>query len=178
MAYDKVVDSAALEEGLSQIADAIREKGGLGDMYSFPLTFPTGFVSAIAALSAGGMNVTAGSFTPAVTTQEYFVSHGLGEVPALFAVCMEPNASTLAQRYCGGFGFGEINSQYHIVVEKSLSAETVQAGLWNIQSTNANLLMSSADEQTICLCKTGSKYKLIGGATYDWIAVGSGVFGA
>lgn len=54
MAYDKVVDSTVLENGLTQIADAIREKGGLGDPLMSPLTFPSGFVSAIEGLSGGG----------------------------------------------------------------------------------------------------------------------------
>ena len=54
MAYDKVVDSTVLENGLSSIADAIREKGGLGDQLASPLTFPSGFVSAIEGLSGGG----------------------------------------------------------------------------------------------------------------------------
>ncbi len=54
MAYDKVVDSTVLEDGLTQIADAIREKGDLGDLFTSPLTFPSGFVSAIEGLSGGG----------------------------------------------------------------------------------------------------------------------------
>ena len=49
MAYDKVVDSTVLNAGLTQIADAIREKTGTGGT----LTFPSGFVSAIEGLSGG-----------------------------------------------------------------------------------------------------------------------------
>ena len=49
MAYDKVVDSSALDNGLTQIANKIREKGATG-----ALTFPSGFVSAIEGLSGGG----------------------------------------------------------------------------------------------------------------------------
>lgn len=49
MAYDKVIDSAFLNNGLTAIADKIREKTGTTDM----LTFPDGFVSAIEALSGG-----------------------------------------------------------------------------------------------------------------------------
>ena len=55
MAYDKVVDSTVLENGLSAIADAIREKGELGDQLASPLTFPSGFVSAIEGLSVGSV---------------------------------------------------------------------------------------------------------------------------
>ena len=50
MAYDKVVDSAVLDAGLKQIADAIREKGGT----SGNLAFPTAMADAIAAIESGG----------------------------------------------------------------------------------------------------------------------------
>ena len=50
MAYDKVVDSAVLDAGLKQIADAIREKGGTTDN----LAFPAAMAEAIAAIEAGG----------------------------------------------------------------------------------------------------------------------------
>ena len=50
MAYDKVVDSAVLDAGLKQIADAIREKGGTTDT----LAFPQAMADAIAAIEAGG----------------------------------------------------------------------------------------------------------------------------
>ena len=48
MAYDKVVDSAVLDAGLKQIADAIREKGGT----SGNLAFPAAMAEAIAAIAA------------------------------------------------------------------------------------------------------------------------------
>ena len=50
MALDKLVDSAQLDSDLTSIANAIRAKSG----GSAPLTFPTGFVSAIGDISGGG----------------------------------------------------------------------------------------------------------------------------
>ena len=50
MAYDKVVDSAALETGLEKVANAIRTKGGT----SGKLAFPDGMAEAVAAIQAGG----------------------------------------------------------------------------------------------------------------------------
>ena len=50
MAYDKIVDSAALDAGLKHIADAIREKGGT----SGSLAFPAAMAEAIAAIQTGG----------------------------------------------------------------------------------------------------------------------------
>lgn len=49
MAYDKVVDSAALDSKLTQVADAIRTKGNT----SAGLQFPSGFISAIQAIQTG-----------------------------------------------------------------------------------------------------------------------------
>lgn len=43
MAIDKAIDSAALDAGLTDIADAIRKKGGT----SAEMTFPDGFIDAI-----------------------------------------------------------------------------------------------------------------------------------
>lgn len=49
MAYDKAVDSAALDANLKSVADAIRAKGGTtGNM-----EFPGGFISAVDAISSG-----------------------------------------------------------------------------------------------------------------------------
>ena len=50
MAYDKVVDSASLDAGLSSVANAIRKKSGTEN----GLTFPDGFVSAIEQIAVGG----------------------------------------------------------------------------------------------------------------------------
>ncbi len=43
MAYDKIVDSAALEAGLTLVADAIRTKAGIADK----LLFPDGYTAAV-----------------------------------------------------------------------------------------------------------------------------------
>ena len=69
MAYDKVVDSAVLDAGLKQIADAIREKGGTSDT----LAFPTAMAEAIAAIEAGGGGATihTGTFTVAADAKYY-----------------------------------------------------------------------------------------------------------
>lgn len=50
MAVDKLVDSAQLDADLTSVANAIRTKGGT----SAQLAFPSGFVSAVQAIEAGG----------------------------------------------------------------------------------------------------------------------------
>lgn len=52
MAFDKVVDSAELDAGMTLVADAIRSKGGTNAQ----ILFPSGFAAAINALTNGGEN--------------------------------------------------------------------------------------------------------------------------
>lgn len=50
MALYKVIDSAALDTGMTAVADAIRAKAGLTD----PLVWPDGFKSAVDSIQSGG----------------------------------------------------------------------------------------------------------------------------
>ena len=50
MALDKVVDSAALDAGMTAVADAIRAKAGT----TGPLAWPDGFATAISGIETGG----------------------------------------------------------------------------------------------------------------------------
>lgn len=74
MALDKVVDSAALDAGMTIVADAIRAKAGTTD----PLAWPDGFKSAVEGITGGATDVTdsivsvAFSATNAVTTRNGF----------------------------------------------------------------------------------------------------------
>ena len=50
MAIDKAVDSAALDAGMTAVADAIRAKAGT----TGPLAWPDGFITAISGIETGG----------------------------------------------------------------------------------------------------------------------------
>ena len=50
MALDKVIDSAALDAGMTAVADAIRAKTGTTE----PLAWPDGFIAAISGIETGG----------------------------------------------------------------------------------------------------------------------------
>ena len=50
MAIDKAVDSAALDAGMTDVADAIRAKAGTTE----PLAWPDGFITAISGIETGG----------------------------------------------------------------------------------------------------------------------------
>ena len=83
MAYDKVVDSAALDTQLASIADEIRAKTGGTDL----LAFPDGFLQAIAAIEAGGGggNFTTGEFTLASSTANYILAEDIDD-PTFVAI--------------------------------------------------------------------------------------------
>lgn len=80
MSFDKVVDSSALDAGLKQIADAIREKGGTSDS----LAFPAAMAEAIAAIETGGGSDSSGaqfvSGTFTKTGSTLVSTHSLGSL--------------------------------------------------------------------------------------------------
>lgn len=96
MAYDKVVDSSALDAGLVRIADAIREKGGVSDK----LAFPDAMAAAIVAIETGGglpsglSAVATGTFTLSSNAYVKSIEHGLGVVPNFVAVWVEGDFDT------------------------------------------------------------------------------------
>lgn len=178
MAFDKVVDSTALEAGLTQIATAIREKGGTTDT----LAFPDAMVAAISAIQAGGGNTMFGrkfeygSITPAddiaedyvINFQEGFI-HGVLKSPYYnFVLWCEntdaggtetPNSSWMwlimgrkAPR--SDFSYGQYRSASGSVSNASYGGVIGE----NSYSTRVKIYCTSSK-------------KLIAGRTYNWIAV-------
>lgn len=86
MAYDKVVDSAVLEAGLTLVGDSIRAKGGT----SAKLEFPNGMKAAVEAIDTSKPEQTK-TATPSLSQQT--ISPDSGKV--LSGVTVEPITSTL-----------------------------------------------------------------------------------
>ena len=88
MAYDKVIDSAKLDDDLTTVADAIRSKGGTSEA----LAFPAGFVSAIEAIEAGGGGG-GGEVTPPTTPTDgktrVYIHLAYGRTSPMLGVCPE-----------------------------------------------------------------------------------------
>ena len=86
MAYDKVIDSSKLDSDLTSVADAIRSKGGTSEA----LAFPAGFVSAIAAIEAGGSGG-GGEVTPPTTPTDgktrVYIHLEYGRTSPMLGVC-------------------------------------------------------------------------------------------
>lgn len=176
MAYDKVVDSTVLENGLSAIADAIRAKTGTGGT----LAFPSGFVSAIEGLSVG-IKATAGTVTVAENTRNYVLSHGLGEVPSLFFfgtdtsyIAFRGGSSYLISAY----GFSHAACQYKIRVSPDATEDRLYPffNQYAITTSDDQCTLAGATASHITLAHGSYQPTLYAGVTYYWIAVGSGVF--
>ena len=86
MALDKAIDSAQLDANLTTIAEAIRAKGGTSDA----LVFPSGFVSAVQAIQAGGGGTMPSASSKDVNFTDYdgtlLYSYTLEEAQALTAL--------------------------------------------------------------------------------------------
>lgn len=129
MAYDKAVDSAMLDAGLTEIANAIRAKGGTTDS----MAFPDGFKAAISALAAGGGALiigaenlhntatdkankyynngvlvdynswTATDYIPVVEGKVYAVQNTSMNVLSLYSPFFDQNKNYLAEYKSGGY---------------------------------------------------------------------------
>ena len=156
MAYDKVVDSAALDTQLTSIADAIRAKTGGSDS----LVFPDGFSQAIAAIEAGGG---AGFATGTLTFNEsqainsdLTVTHNLGFAPDhILWFIIETEAKSSDKFYADNYptSFEYISQEAYLINSKSSSAKTNTFN-YNIKTSGNNLDIingAKSNEETIKL---------------------------
>ena len=171
MAYDKVVDSSVLDAGLTQIANAIREKGGT----SASLAFPGGMTAAIAAIatgeSGGGLpdgitEINTGSFTLASDFKGvYNITHGLSRTPNFHIVYAEyDDAKSIGENYLLlDFGMA-IKSGYGAY----WSQQNVYASDYDTIMTWYNWCTNPTNQKIPIDCQSDSKLK--SGITYHWIA--------
>ena len=170
MAYDKVVDSAVLDAGLKQIADAIREKAGT----SGNLAFPAAMAEAIAAIEAGGASgISFGVYTPATTGYNHTIEHGLGTIPKIFAICCGTYSSESSKTYMldSAHGFSDRN----LVCRLSRTAGTNAPSGYistNVSITQPSFLkntaLAKANSDNISV---GGNYQLFAGFEYYWFAL-------
>ena len=127
-----------------------------------------------------GINATGGTITVSSDVNDYVLTHGLGEVPKFFVIGMMENFGKLTDKtyiLIGAFGFSDVSSQYRISASSNSSAPTGTFKAAAITATNnSRQSIVRANEETITVAYSGGSHKLIAGATYYWVAVGSGVF--
>ena len=127
-----------------------------------------------------GINATGGTITVSSDVNDYVLTHGLGEVPKFFVIGMMECFNKLTDKtyiLIGAFGFSDVRSQYRISTSSYMNAPSgvfKEASITMTSDSRQSIV--SANEETIKVAYSGGSYKLIAGATYYWVAVGSGVF--
>lgn len=105
MAFDKVIDSTALDAGMTATANAIREKtGGTGPIM---WDVSNGFKNAVEAIQAsgGGTPYATGSFTPAAFNNRPVITHNLNSTKVFVVWTTDENPAVFNSRYRAVMGF-------------------------------------------------------------------------
>lgn len=130
--------------------------------------------------SGGGINATAGTITVSSDVANYVLTHGLGEVPKFFVIGMMGDYSKLSNKkhiLISAYGFSDADIQYRITASSNINAPSgILRTVAITNPNNAKQSLAQANEETINVAYSGASSNLIAGATYCWLAVGSGVF--
>lgn len=138
MALDKVVDSAALNAGMTSVADAIRAKTGKADM----LAWPDGFTAAIAEITGGGGTGLAydmgefvfdADFTATLANSiAHPIPHNLGDIPDFVMVWSDNyvgNTDVIDAVYATVVGFMWLRELTGMTVRASSTADMANPSL-------------------------------------------------
>jgi hypothetical protein len=184
MAFDKMVDSAQLDAGLTKIANAIRSKSGT----SSSLAFPDAMVAAIGNISTGSSgsssssglptgisSIATGVITFSEDTKNPTITHNMGVAPTFAVVFAEgPIDLTEHNTYvvmCSTYKMSSANN----IGTYSGFGDTLVANNGKVSSQVGNCLVAMFDyyftttEFTILMnhyLKAGVRYRWICG-TYD-----------
>lgn len=168
-------DVTRIESAKAAIKAAIEGKG---------VTVPDGtmldgMAALIESIEAGGINATAGIITVATDTNDYVLSHNLGETPKFFFIAMAEQFDIFTGKtylLIATWGWSDIASQGRTSATAAVNSASGRVDENSITDNYARLSLSVANADTITLAQFGSSMKLVGGATYYWVAVGSEVF--
>lgn len=137
-------------------------------------------IESIEAGGGGGINATTGTLTVSSDVTDYVLTHGLGEVPKFFFIGMMGNFNKLSGKkniLIGVYGFSDINVQYNINASTNTNAPNgVYREAAITDTRNFKQSLAKANEETIYVAYSSANKNLIAGATYCWVAAGSGVF--
>jgi hypothetical protein len=162
MAYDKVVDSSALDADLTAVANAIREKAES----TGSISFPAGFVEAIANIAAGGglpngiSAMTSGEYVNTNDNSNIIMAnHGLGVVPTFVVVIRADALPTKTNSFYMGVYLKKP------VAGKNLTMCEVFTNTSNALSAYASV--ASMNAEAFAANVTGGTVKA---GTYFWVA--------
>ena len=183
MALDKLVDSTQLNADLTSIANAIRAAGGT----SAELAFPADFVSAIAAIAAGGgLEYDMGTYTPASNTlanASIAVPHNLGSAPDFVLVWTDffEDEANLPASVASNFGYvffrdltslpQQLTSSVSADLHRTFANFIIANGASKLQviaGTSKAYEVTLPTASNLYLHKMGGSNYWRGGATYHW----------
>ena len=133
----------------------------------------TGVYEAAGAL---GLNATCGEISPTSDTNNYLLTHGLGETPRAFFVGMRTSYLNLSGKrniLIGAWGMRDHSIQYKMYATSPLRSPAGGMREGAITVSGFQCTLTEANDKTIIVADSAGTYKLIGGATYFWVAVGS-----
>ena len=181
MAFDKVVDSAALDAQLTSIADAIRSKGGTTDQLTL-----AGMVDAINAIQTGGGGIqsVSGEYSIAEDVASFNIDiSDIGFVPDLVVVYLDETGmeytSTPTKIWYLSY-VPDIIDMINVVIGGIVYNRTNVGVLWRgaggtyVQQTAApsTNFVGTRNSETgihIHLTRSAASYPIIAG-TYKWFA--------
>ena len=170
MAFNKAVDSAALDAGMTAVADVIRAKAGTTE----PISWPDGFKAAVEAISgriAGVVLLESGEFTLANDMATAY-SVELNDVPDLFVCYAEtPETDTSAGATEGAVcmnvpsvsGMMKYNTY---VTNINFSIRWYNSGIWQLSANNA--WVKTEGSGTIATINPASSGYKLKAKTYKW----------
>lgn len=178
MAYDKAVDSAVLDAGLTAIANAIREKGGTSD----PIAFDA-MANAIAAIEAGGGGSGTGSgYATGTYTVASDITIGMGISKALkidtglsevkfFAFTRNQKVSNPSNyELISGIWVYNNGDYYGIRYQKSTSSNTAMYSQ-NINNEYTGNAFYNEGNGVMSISGCSTSAKIYAGTEYVWFAI-------
>ena len=162
MAENKVVNTTQLEADLTAVADAVRAKAESSDA----LSFPSGFVDAIANLETGGglpsniSMIASGTITPTSAVSYFNIEHMAGVKPNFYLVRSQ---EAITQN---------TSNRYKIVYVAGTDFNGQSAGMVcyvNGSSLNSSVVNTFSASIHTCMTPAISNYSFVVGNTYHWI---------
>lgn len=137
-------------------------------------TLLDGMAALIESIEAGGggaTGITTGVYIPASTGYDNVITHGLGVIPKLFAICAGSLVMSGSKILDSAHGFSDRKLLFRM---SRISAENSPTGyienIVNIKQTGfyKNTALANANETTI---NVGGNYQLVAGIEYYWFAL-------
>lgn len=177
MALDKVVDSAALDAGMTAVADAIRAKAGTTNT----LVWPDGFKAAINGIPGGcASGIYMAQVTPETDLDSIKITHNLGTTDILMAACFAETLGDSVPSFNGTLSKFWAKTDIAVRISSSENGQNFDTHFFYVTSnqhaqggvpSNSNYRCSIDDENTFSFTKAASSYKYIAGVTYTVIII-------